>query len=414
MSAPLTAETATKLFEEIVGRKVSELREEFGRFAGNTRTLDTVRVDEKSGAISIDDSEQRGLAAARQIRIAATAKHTGRSALEIAKDWAMQDTKHGRKAWKDRNEQIVKSLEAQRGDGAGILIEEQVMGELTELLRAANVVEASGAQSLEMPNGTLTMRYQKTGVTGSYVGERRVIPVQQPSLGAMKLVAHKLGVLVGITNDLLRYAGPQADAFVRTDVVDGLASRKDIALIRDDGTQDTPKGARWQAVAGSFVDRTLDTGAVTLETVTVDLASAAARLDTRNIKMRRPGWLMHPRTKWFLFRLLDGLGQPVFRAELAQGMLYGIPVRTTTQIPVNLGSGGDETEIYLIDFSSMIVGEAMSLQISTSDVASYVDDGGQQNSFQQDETLVRALMAHDVGFRYRGAEISGVTAVDWI
>ena len=410
---PFTAEKATALFEEIVGKRVSELREEFGKIT-HTRTLDSVRVNPDNGAISIDPHEEKGLAAGRAFRAVAASKLTGTPALDVAKNWAVEDTKRGRSALKSRNDLVVKSLEAQRADSAGLLIGEVVMDEITELLRAATVVEASGATSIDMPQGHLTMRYRKTGVTGQYVGERQVLPVEQPTLGAQKMVAHKLGVLVGITNDLLRYAGPTADAFVRDDIIEGLANRKDIALIRDDGTQDTPKGARWSAVSGSFVDRTLDTGAVTLETVTFDLASVASRLDTRNIKMRRPGWLMHPRTKWFLFRLLDGLGNPVFRAELAQGMLFGFPVRTTTAIPTILGAGGDASEIYLIDFATMIVGEAVSMEIQSSDVASYVDGGGQQNSFQQDETAIRALMAHDMMFRHRGAEISGLTQVDWI
>lgn len=412
-ATPFTAEKAAALFEEIVGKKISDLRDEFSRLP-QTRTLDTVRVNPNNGEISIDAREERGLAAGRVFRAIAQSKRTGAKAVDIAKEWAVEDGKLGRSSVKERNEKVIKSLEAQRADSAGLLIGEVVMDEITELLRAATVVEASGATSIDMPQGNITMRYQKSGVTGQYVGERQVIPVEQPTLGAKKMVAHKLGVLVGITNDLLRYAGPTADAFVRDDIIEGLANRKDIALIRDDGTQDTPKGARWSAVAGSFVDRTLDTGAVTLETVTFDLASVAARLDTRNIKMRRPGWLMHPRTKWFLFRLLDGLGNSVFRAELASGMLFGFPVRTTTAIPTNLGSGGDASEIYLIDFATMIVGEAVAMEIQTSDVASYVDGGGQQNAFQNDETTIRALMAHDVMFRHRGNEISGLTQVDWI
>lgn len=419
MTAPqMNAEEITKLFEDIAGKKVAELREEFGSFKKSRRTLDTVHVNEKNGAVTVDDHEDRGLGFAKMARAVATAKMSKSTPLEVMKDWAAKDAKRTNKIIVERNDKIIasietKALEAQRAESAGLLVEDDLRDEIIELLRAALIFEGNGATTLPMPNGTLSMRYQKTGVTGAYVGERRPIVVQQPSLGMMKMMAHKLGVLVGITNDLLRYAGPEVDRFVRNDIIEGLTHRKDIAMLRDDGTQDTPKGARWSAPAGSFVDRTLDAGNVTLKTVVTDLARAAARLDGRNIRMRRPVWLMHPNVKWFLFALLDGLGHAPFRADIERNMIFGIPVRTSTAIPNNLGGGGNESEIYLIDFASVIVGEAVALQIDTSDEASYIDGSGTVHTFQQDETVVRAIMAHDVGFRYRGAEIVGITAVDW-
>jgi HK97 family phage major capsid protein len=130
--------------------------------------------------------------------------------------------------------------------------------------------------------------------------------------------------------------------------------------------------------------------------------------------MIRPGWLMHPRTWWFLWRLRDGNGNQVFRAELDRGMLAGFPVRKTTNIPINLGAGGDESEVYLVDFASIVVGETMDLEIAVADGASFVSAGGAQvNGFQSDETLVRALMQHDVNARQRGREIVVLTQVDW-
>jgi len=142
------------------------------------------------------------------------------------------------------------------------------------------------------------------------------------------------------------------------------------------------------------------------------LEHAIDRLESANVRMIRPGWLMAPRTKNFLMKLRDGNGNRVYREDMHNGMLENLPFRTTTNIPTNLGVGGDESEIYLVDFATIIVGEAFDLEVMVSDQASFTQNG-QQNGFQQDETLVRALMAHDINARQRGREITVITEVDW-
>lgn len=381
--------------------------------AHHKRAVDVLRegapaVQTADGRTLINPSEKRGLAAADFVRIVAAAKyHSAQrgahvSPLQIAKEWK-----------RDRMvEHFEKAVQAQDAASAGLLVPEPVMAEVTELLRAAVVIEASGAVSVPMPNGNLSLNHQETSATAQYLGEVAPITPSQPTFGRMKLSAKKIGAMVPISNDFLRYAVPQANTIIRDDLVNTLAVRKDLALIRDDGTQDTPKGLRWLAPAVNVVPRTLDAGNVTLETVTNDLIDAIDRLESANIRMVRPGWLMAPRTKNFLAKLRDGNGNRIYRDEMRGGSLEGLPFKTTTNIPTNLGVGGDESEIYLVDFAGIIVGEAFDLEVVVSDQASFTQNG-QQNGFQQDETLVRALMAHDINARQRGREITVITEVDW-
>jgi HK97 family phage major capsid protein len=381
--------------------------------AHNKRAIDVLRegapaVMAHDGGVSIHPNEKRGLAAADFLRVIAAAKfHTQQrgvmvTPLQIAKEWKRDATVA----------HIEKAIQAQDAASAGLLVPEPIMAEVTELLRAAVVIEASGAAMVPMPNGNLSLNHQETGATAQYLGEVAPITPSQPTFGRLKLSAKKLGALVPVSNDFLRYAVPQANQLIRDDLVQTLSVRKDLALIRDDGSQDTPKGLRWLAPAANVVARTLDAGNVTLETVTDDLVNAIDRLESANIRMVRPGWLMHPRTKNFLMKLRDGNGNRVYRDEMRAGTIEGLPFRTTTNIPTNLGVGGDESEIYLVDFASIIVGEAFDLEIVVSDQASFTQNG-QQNGFQQDETLVRALMAHDINARFRGREITIITSVDW-
>ncbi len=411
MSAPITADDVKKIFEEVSGRLISDneartkaavdaMKAEIVKDLGDKnkeRLIDQIR-EGADGEIKVSKKATDGLDFARFVRAMAGAKHIGNgmTPLALAKTWVKDDR---------GMESVVKVLEAQSAANGGFLVPEAVSDEIIDLLRAAVVVQASGAAMVPMPNGNLSMRYQATSSTASYGSERGLIALSNPTLGRMTLSAKKLAARVIVSNDLLKFSNQRANAFVRDDLVRTLAVRADLGLIRDDGSLSTPTGLRWLTPASNVVDRTLDTGAITLETVTNDLADASYRLEAANIPMRRPGWLMNPRTKSFLFKLRDGNGNQVFRPELASGMLFGMPFRLTTNIPVTLGTAGDESEIYLVDFDSVVIGEVGGIELASSDLG----DG-----FSTDDTHIRAIMQHDIGVRYRGAESTVITAVDWI
>lgn len=413
MTAPITADDVKSIFEATTGRLIAEnqartdaavkaMRDEVLadlETRGRGRIIDairTVKAEDGVDGVNFDPKAEIGMGAARFIRAFALGLKNKTSPLDTAKAFAKSDKGF---------EHVVKALEAQDAASAGFLVPEVVSEEIIDILRAQIVVSASGAASVPMPNGSLEMRYQETTSEGSYGGERDLIAETGPTLARLKMTAKKLRARVVISNDLLKFSNGRANAFVRDDLIKSLSVRADLAMLRDDGTINTPKGLRWLAPADNVVDRTLDAAAVTLETVTNDLAAAAERLESGNIPMRRPGWIMAPRTYWFLFKLRDGNGNQVFRPELSTGMLFGMPVRRSTQVPTTLGTGGDESEIYLVDFDSIMIGSVGGIELASSDTG----DG-----FKYDETHVRAIVQHDINARHRGAEISIIKSVDWL
>ena len=139
-----------------------------------------------------------------------------------------------------------------------------------------------------------------------------------------------------ISNDLLRYADPAIDAFVRDDLVKVMALREDLAFLTGDGAQDTPRGylsfasayalanggaaGAWSSSAnstaasgGNFIT---SNETYTETTVVAELGGAANKLDTANVPEERRAWFMHPRTRNYLYNLLNSLGVYVFRDEL--------------------------------------------------------------------------------------------------
>src|SRR5581483_5318158 len=95
---------------------------------------------------------------------------------------------------------------------------------------------------IPMPRGTMTMPGQASAATASYGSEGRAITKSQQTLNQIVASFKKLTALVPVSNDMMRYADPAVDAFVRDDLIKAMALREDLAFLVGDGTQDTPRG----------------------------------------------------------------------------------------------------------------------------------------------------------------------------
>ncbi len=299
------------------------------------------------------------------------------------------------------------------GPAGGYLVPEDVSSEIIELLRPASVVMSMQPVTVPMPNGNLTMNRQATGSQASYIGEQQDVPATDISFGQVKLSAKKLAALVPISNDLLRASGTAIDRLVRDDVVASIGLRTDLAFLRGSGTEFSPRGLRYQLLGTAFQATNILTMTATPDYVKVvaDLGRMELALLNQNIPMLRPGWVMAPRTWNYLQDLKNEIGALVF-PEMARGQLRGKPYKVTTQIPTNL-DGGTESEIYLADFAQVVVGEHMGMEIAMSTEAAYKDAAGtMQAAFSRDETIMRAIVQHDIGLRHLAA-LAILTGVTW-
>ncbi|HHB8104608.1 TPA: phage major capsid protein, partial [Klebsiella pneumoniae] len=77
------------------------------------------------------------------------------------------------------------------------------------------------------------------------------------------------------------------------------------------------------------------------------------------------------------------------------------PVQRTSAIPANLGTGGKETEIYFADFNDVVIAEDGNMKVDFSKEASYIDaDGTLVSAFSRNQSLIRVVTEHDIGFRH--------------
>ncbi len=242
-----------------------------------------------------------------------------------------------------------------------------------------------------------------------------------------------------ISNDLMRFADPAIDAFVRDDLVKVMALREDLAFLTGDGTQDTPRGffvrqrqrgrhrRHGRQLAPRPATRRLRSAATsspsnetyTLATVATEIGGAANKLDVANVPDDKRVWFMHPRAAELSLRRAE---QPrairLSASELDAGTLRKLqglhddadpdePLRRDrAPRPIARSSCWSEmTEAMLFD--------AMTLELAVSREGSYYDANAvQQNAFQNDETLIRAIAEHDFLMRHDAA-VAVIQNVRW-
>ena len=329
---------------------------------------------------------------------------------------------------------VTRALVTSVGASGGLIVPPDYVNEVIELLRAKAVVRASNPRVIPMPRGTMTLPGQASAASAGYGAEGAKIAASQQTLNAIVASFKKLTALVPVSNDMMRYADPAVDAFVRDDLVKVMALAEDKAFILSDGTANTPMGwlffaNRWVAnnkgTAGAWLTTANSTAAVngtdpanstggnfitstqayTLATVAAELGGAVNRLDTANVPEDRRVWFMHPRSRNYLFNVQNSLGVYVYRDELSKGTLLTYPVKTTTQIPTNFynsdGSHTDCSFVFLTEMDEDMILDSMTLELAISREGTYVDSTGSTvSAFQTDQTIIRAIAEHDHHLRH--------------
>lgn len=311
--------------------------------------------------------------------------------------------------------QLVRELVSTTPSAGGYAVPEPLEDEIIEILREDSAFLAGRPRELDLPNGNHTIPAGDSGVTGGYGAEASDITVEEETFREVNLVAKRLSVLVPASNELLTWSIGGMQAFIEDDIRGALGEQMDLHLLRGSGLSNTPLGITRISGVPSFAAMTGGTSII--HDIEATLARAETEMRNRKVMGRRAAWVMHPRTRIFLSGLRDGNGNRVYPElnygpELGGARLRGKPVYETTMLPANLGTAGDETEIYLIDYSHVLFGKASGLSFAVSTEAAYKVNGTMYSAFQRNVTLIRGIMHHDADLRHVGAAVV-VTGVDW-
>ncbi|EAW9499868.1 phage major capsid protein [Salmonella enterica] len=358
----------------------------------------TAQGNNAPGIIVKEEAQQyQGAGVARMVMSIAA----GRGDLAMASNFAASEL----------NDQKLAAVINTAANSGGALVPQNMRNEVIELLRDRTIVRRLGARSIPLPNGNLSIPRLAGGSTAGYVGEGRDVKASGASFDDVKLSAKTLICMVPVSNQLIGRAGFAVEQLILSDIISGIATREDKAFLRDDGTNDTPKGMKKVAEENS---RTLEWAGTDYSLIAIDayLNDMMLKVMDGNSNMLSSGWGMSNRSYMKLLGLRDGNGNKAY-PEMAQGMLKGYPVLYTSAIPVNLGTGGKESEIFFADFSDVLIGEDGKMIVDFSREAAYIDADGQMvSAFARNQSLVRVQMDHDIGFRHVEGLVLG-TKVTW-
>lgn len=355
-------------------------------------------------------NEERGMEFARFVKayMVGHMKDGQGSALGKAQDYAKKAGWHG------MPEKLEKAMGENTLSSGGALVPVDQTDDFIGLIHDDSIVSQLGARSVPVPRGNLPIRKAVTGVTTSWLDEAVAITPSTPTTGLVNLQTHKLAGLVALSNELIYDSSDFATRYVRDEMSEGLAETSDLAYLRGLGTANTPKGMLYQVASGNTVTAAMAGTASTLAEVTSDMVEVVYLVmnDLKN-KILRPGFAWAPRTWMYLFSLLTSTGAPAFQNELKMGTFFGMPFKMSTQIPINLGSGTNESEVYFADFARLMIGTTGGIEIKMSDTAAYYDGSAVQSSFSNDESVIRGIMRTGFAPRYAGTEIGIINTVKW-
>jgi len=374
--------TKAKLEEFIAGVTKGTVMEAFAEFRKEQEAKDAEREKGFAARLSAAHPEaekiEKGITLARVVRAFATAKGDVTKAREYAEANSF-------------GPEVVKALATQPNSAGGYIVPPQYSTDLIDLLYNRVAIRKLGAVSVPMPNGNITIPKLTAGVSASYIGENSGTNAQQPSFGVISLSWKKLSAVVALSNDLIRYSSPKADEVVKNDLTNSFAVSEDLSFLRGAGSGTSPKGLHnW--ITQTDNAQSADGSDLTL--VIADLFKGPQALEEANIPFVKPGWILAPRTKFFLMSVRDSVGNFYFLDEMKRGTLLGYPYVSTNQVATGAGPNFYQS-IYFGDFNDAIIGESSDLMLDVSQEASYLVDGQLASAFAFDQTVIRGIARHD-------------------
>ena len=312
--------------------------------------------------------------------------------------------------WQSNLQAENKTLSTLSSGAGGYAVPTVLSNEFIDWLYPQSVFLAGNPTMVDLSAGNLNITGGNASSTASYRAENANIAYSDASFRQVALVAKNLAAITAMTNELIGRSPMAIDTFVQSDLRRAFLTTMDLALQRGDGTSNTPTGIR-NAVSSTYRIAAVNNTAPSPEDVEDELRRILLLVMNSNMGLERPAWQMAPRTFLFLESLRNIDGSKAF-PEVANKMLKGFPIIMSTQIPINLGGGTDESEISFTNFGHVLFGDTKAMTLAVSREATYDVSGTLNSAFSKNQTVIRLIGAHDVDCRYDPA-CTTLTAVRW-
>lgn len=288
----------------------------------------------------------------------------------------------------------------------GSLVAGPSLGELIELQRNAEIFSRLGCRELTLPpNGRIQFPKQTSGGTFYMVGEGKAITESSQATGSLTLSAKKGACLTVLNDELIRFASPAAEQFVRADIAAVAARGWDTQMLTGVGGMTNILGLL------RYTDLTSHTGYET--PVDANTGYVFQPEDASLMEAELPdavdqptAWLMR-KTLWGKLRTRrnaavspgDNKGAFTFDAGRIEGskaayMLEGTPVVRSNNVPADRtrGSGTALTLAILGLWSEWIIGRMGAME--------FLSNAYSDTYFVNAQVGLRMIQYQDAGARH--------------
>lgn len=222
-------------------------------------------------------------------------------------------------------------------------------GDFIEFLRPQTVIGQFGVgnvPSLRRVPFNISISGQTSGGAGYWVGEGKAKPLTKFDFANVNLGWAKVANIAVLTEELIRFSNPSAEALVRQSLADALIARLDTDFL------DPAK-----AVAAGVSPASITNGVTQIASSGTD--AAAVRYDiqrlftayiTANMTPTAGVWIMSSVNALALSLMTNALGQKEFPGiTMLGGTLEGLPVIVSEYTPAGLVILANASDIYLAD-----------------------------------------------------------------
>lgn len=266
--------------------------------------------------------------------------------------------------------------------------------EFIELLRPATIIgRIPGLRrvpfNIQMPRAT-------AGTSMGWVGENAPKPVSNMAFDTVTLRWAKAAGIVVLTDELVRFSNPSAEAIVRQDMIDAMAQFLDRQFV-------DPTVAAVTNVSPASI-----TNGVTAVTRTgtnqaawvADATTLLTTFLTNNLSTVGGVWIMSQRQALAFSLMLNALGQPFYPNITATGgTLLGYPVVASENIPSVGGSPADGTPIIFAIAPEIMLADDGQVVIDASNQASVNMDSAPDSPPSGTTSLVSLWQMNMTGLR---------------
>ncbi|WP_233866648.1 phage major capsid protein [Paraburkholderia adhaesiva] len=283
----------------------------------NPKAATASRSTSVSPIITVQRNVERGTAFTRYVMAIARSKGNLMQAAEIAQ------------SWRDTTPEVEIVLRAAVAAGtttdpewAGALVPYRTMAdEFIELLRPETII--GRIEGFRRVPFNVKMPAQLTPSSASWVGEAKPKPVSKLTFELITLGFAKAAGIVVLTEELVRFSDPSAEAVVRRDMIETIARFLDEQFI--DPTVGPVPGVHPASI--TYGAAHIDATGSDPYSLRADVFALLGMFVGANMSLAGAYWIMSPVNALAIFMMQNPLGQQEFPGiNQNGGVFFGLPV----------------------------------------------------------------------------------------